>query len=164
MNQDLDKLRRQFSLAWMKMGNCPRSHCVSPDCCYDFEHLRKQFGIEETGYSDNPPHKSFDVDRQRVSKVFVRRELSDWISSFQVFDDLRNSEAWLLMNPFDGFMETPRTISRVRRYLSWPTLFRLTEDEEMPPEGKLVIQRTFVQAFVDELFPNELLHELANDN
>jgi hypothetical protein len=38
------------------------------------------------------------------------------------------------------------------------------EDEEMPYEGRLVIQRTFVQAFVDELFPDWILEEVAKTN
>jgi len=164
MNNEFAELRRQFTIAWMKIGNCPESLCVSPKCCYDFEQLRSQFGIEEVGYLFNPLQKSFYVNERRIEAVVEPRYLSNWSSSFETFDDLRRREAWLMRKPFEEYLEAPRIISEVWGKLNWSLLFQLMEDEEMPPEGRLVIQRTFVQAFVDELFPDWLLEELAKTN
>jgi len=153
-------LRGQFTREWIKVGDCPIGFCTQ-ECCIGLERLFQTFGIrheypeEISDWSPKSYHPTEDLLAcLPESRVF------DWKITFEIFNHLRHRKAWERENPLEGYLEIPEMMGRILSHLNWPDGFNRMA-QQLPANDRTRLHEWFVQAFVDELFPDSLLRKLA---
>jgi hypothetical protein len=159
---DYSELRRRFTDQWIKIGDCPIRLCTQ-DCCIGLEELFERFGIRHEypeELAEFAPKTYHPTDRLIAclpeSKVF------DWKITFDVFNHLRQRKAWERKEPLEGYLEIPEMMGDILARMNWPDGFRRMA-EQLPSGNRSRLHQWFVQAFVDELFPDSLLQQLNPD-
>ena len=153
------ELRRQFTDEWIKVGDCPIRYCTQ-DCCIGLENLLDRFGVRQ----EHPEEISHSSPKryhltERLLASLPESKVFDWKITFAVFNDLRQHRAWEQHDPLEGYMEIPELMAEILKRLDWPEGFRRMT-EQLPSTNRKPLHKWFVQAFVDVLFPDSLLHHL----
>jgi hypothetical protein len=160
---DYSELRRRFTDQWIKIGDCPIRLCTQ-NCCIGLEELFESFGIrhefpEEVAEFAPKSYRPTD----RLISCLPESKVFDWKITFDVFNHLRQRKAWERKEPFEGYLEIPEMMGDILARMNWPDGFRRMS-ERLPSRDRSRLHQWFVQAFVDELFPDSLLQQLNPDH